>query len=148
MDAGFDFRRSRENRVMSPNAQERGSFSSVPFNPFASAASAARELRALEMVDVPSDALVSASNSDLVPLGGLGGLGLETQTFSLATPSHSRNGTPRSDPQLSWFAGALHASMQRQAVYRDEMLEQEQNRAQDAQRFEQASAWVFQQGRT
>eukprot|EP00971_Amphidinium_carterae_P172789 3425282-Amphidinium_carterae.1 len=28
------------------------------------------------------------------------------------------------------------------------MLEQEQNRAQDAQRFEQTSAWVFQQGRT
>eukprot|EP00971_Amphidinium_carterae_P038953 765598-Amphidinium_carterae.1 len=90
---------------------------------------------------------MDASASDvLVPLGRLGRV---VKEFSLSTPRQSRNVTPRDmseDPQLSWDVGALHASLARQAQYRQEMLEQEQSRAQDLFRFQEASAWVFRQG--
>eukprot|EP00971_Amphidinium_carterae_P127591 2527960-Amphidinium_carterae.3 len=63
----------------------------------------------------------------------------------MSTPPLSRNGTLRSDLELNWVAGALQASLRRQAVYRQEMYEQEENRARDTLRFEQARAWVFQE---
>eukprot|EP00971_Amphidinium_carterae_P090495 1791865-Amphidinium_carterae.1 len=96
---------------MSPNAQE-GS----PFAP-AVRERALENLRSIPIQDV--DALVSSDALAVSPLS-LGGMACSTQRFSLATPPFSRSGTPRSDPQLNWFAGALHASLRRQATYRQE----------------------------
>eukprot|EP00971_Amphidinium_carterae_P015176 299943-Amphidinium_carterae.1 len=83
------------------------------------------------------------ASASVVPLGGLGEL---TQQFSLSTPYASRVGTPRTDPQLNWYAGALQESLRRQSEYREEMIQQEANRAQDMLRFQEAGAWVFRQG--
>eukprot|EP00971_Amphidinium_carterae_P183872 3650308-Amphidinium_carterae.1 len=133
MDAGFGFRGFNEDQVMSPNAQERS-----PFAP-AVRERALESLRSRSMQIQDVDALVSTVSSDALAVSplSLGGIACSTQRFSLATPPF----TPRSDPQLNWFAGALHASLRRQATYRQEMFEQEESRAQDMLRFEQASSW-------
>eukprot|EP00971_Amphidinium_carterae_P093094 1842858-Amphidinium_carterae.1 len=121
MAAGFDMRLYETTSGYEPNAMEgigtRGSIS--PFAP------AVRELQLQALESSPVEFV---------------------DQFSLATPPFSRSNTPRTDPQLNWFAGALHASLRRQSIYRQEMLEQEESRAQDILRFEQASAWVFQEG--
>eukprot|EP00971_Amphidinium_carterae_P118739 2352439-Amphidinium_carterae.1 len=141
MAAGFDRRFLETLSGYEPNAMERIQPQSVgsPFSP------AVREMQ-IQALEAPmredyGDAL-SLSVSEIVPSLG----GLRAQQFSLATPPFSRSNTPRTDPQLNWFAGALHASLRRQSEYRQEMLQQEESRAQDMLRFEQASAWVFQEG--
>eukprot|EP00971_Amphidinium_carterae_P163402 3239991-Amphidinium_carterae.1 len=93
------------------------------FNPFAPAV---REQLALQSWESTRADGEDALFSEMVPLGGLGQM---TQTFSLLTPPQSRVGTPRNDPQMNWLAGALHASLRRQSTYRQEMFQQEENRA-------------------
>eukprot|EP00971_Amphidinium_carterae_P093575 1851685-Amphidinium_carterae.1 len=136
MDFGVDASAFLETSGYEPNAQ--GELIPRSRSPFASAV---QEMRAL------GSSVADAVTSEVfVPISGLGGLGGLTQQYFLSTPQGSRGGTPRTDPQLNWYAGALHASLRRQAEYRQEMFEQEASRAQDMLRFEEASAWVFTQG--